>query len=74
MPMFEFESGTFPWFCHITFVRMENRVCLSRGVQVAGATWRAATKIVAGVGDQCRGPGMVKHRSGTHWPGDQEVG
>jgi hypothetical protein len=24
---------------------------LSRGVQVAGAAWRAATRIVAGVGD-----------------------
>jgi hypothetical protein len=32
------------------FVRVENRVCLSRGVQVAGATWRAATGIVTGVG------------------------
>jgi hypothetical protein len=31
--------------------RSENRVCLSRGVQEAGATWRAATRIVAGVGD-----------------------
>jgi hypothetical protein len=30
---------------------LENHVCLSRGVQVAGATWRAATRIVAGVGD-----------------------
>jgi hypothetical protein len=30
---------------------VENRVCLSRGVQVTGATWRAATRIVAGVGD-----------------------
>jgi hypothetical protein len=30
---------------------LENHVCLSRGVQVAGATWRAATKIVVGVGD-----------------------
>jgi hypothetical protein len=30
---------------------LENRVCLSRGVQVAGATWRAATRTVAGVGD-----------------------
>jgi hypothetical protein len=30
---------------------LENRVCLSRGVQVAGATWRAVTRIVAGVGD-----------------------
>jgi hypothetical protein len=33
------------------FVSLDNRVCLSRGVQVAGAAWRAATRIVAGVGD-----------------------
>jgi hypothetical protein len=32
-------------------VRMENRLCLSRGVYVIGATWRVATRIVAGVGD-----------------------
>jgi hypothetical protein len=31
--------------------RSENRVCLSRGVQEAGAAWRAATRTVAGVGD-----------------------
>jgi hypothetical protein len=31
---------------------VENRVCLSHGVQVAGAAWRAATRITAGVGDQ----------------------
>ena len=31
--------------------RSENRVCLSHGVQVPGAVWRAATRIVAGVGD-----------------------
>jgi hypothetical protein len=30
---------------------VENRVCLSHGVQVTGATWRAATRIVARVGD-----------------------
>jgi hypothetical protein len=30
---------------------VENRVCLSRGVQVTGAAWRATTRIVAGVGD-----------------------
>jgi hypothetical protein len=30
---------------------LENRVCLSHGVQVAGAAWRAAMRIVAGVGD-----------------------
>jgi hypothetical protein len=34
-----------------TFVRLENHVCLSRGVQVAGVAWRAATRIVAEVGD-----------------------
>jgi hypothetical protein len=31
--------------------RLKNRVCLSRGVQVAHATWHAATRTVAGVGD-----------------------
>jgi hypothetical protein len=31
--------------------RLENRVCLSRDVQVVGAAWRAATMIVVGVGD-----------------------
>jgi hypothetical protein len=30
---------------------LENHVCLSRGVQVAGAAWRVVTRIVAGVGD-----------------------
>jgi hypothetical protein len=30
---------------------LENRVCLSRGVQAAGAAWRVAMRIVAGVGD-----------------------
>jgi hypothetical protein len=30
---------------------LENRVCLSRGVQVAGAAWCATTRIMAGVGD-----------------------
>jgi hypothetical protein len=31
--------------------RLENRVCLSRGVQVAGVAWRAVTRTMAGVGD-----------------------
>jgi hypothetical protein len=35
----------------LSLFRSENRVCLSRGVQVAGAAWRAATRTVAGVGD-----------------------
>jgi hypothetical protein len=40
---------------------LENRVCLSRGVQVAGATWWAATRIVAKVGDlvQRTGDGRI---------------
>jgi hypothetical protein len=32
-------------------VHVENRVCLSCGVQVIGATWRVAMRIMAGVGD-----------------------
>jgi hypothetical protein len=30
---------------------LENRVCLSRGVQVAGVAWLAVTRIVSGVVD-----------------------
>jgi hypothetical protein len=30
---------------------LENHVCMSRGVQVAGVAWRAAMRIVVGVGD-----------------------
>jgi hypothetical protein len=30
---------------------LKNRVCLSRGVHVTGATWRVAARIVVGVGD-----------------------
>jgi hypothetical protein len=36
---------------HLFFVLLEYRVCLSRGVQVAGAAWRAAMWIVVEVGD-----------------------
>jgi hypothetical protein len=40
---------------------LENRVCLSRGVQVTGAAWRAAMRTVAGVGDlvQRTGDGRI---------------
>jgi hypothetical protein len=48
---FEFEFGTVLFCFSFTFVSLENRVCLSRGVQVAGAAWRVVTMIVAGVGD-----------------------
>jgi hypothetical protein len=42
--------GHFVCFTFI-FVHLENHVCLSRGVQVAGVAWRAAMRIVAEVGD-----------------------
>jgi hypothetical protein len=52
---------------------VENRVCLSRGVQMTGVAWPATLRIMAGVEDLVRGPGMVKHRLGTQWLDDQEV-
>jgi hypothetical protein len=60
--VFQNESKTYP--CYVRrgdsvtspaqrqqYPRSKNRVCLSRGVQEAGAIWRAATRTVAGVGD-----------------------
>jgi hypothetical protein len=44
-------SGQFHFVFLLSLFRSENRVCLPRGVQVAGAAWRAATMIIAGVGD-----------------------
>jgi hypothetical protein len=38
----------------LSLFHLENHVCLSRGVQVAGVAWRAATRIMAGVGDLVR--------------------
>jgi hypothetical protein len=34
----------------LSLFHLENCVCLSCGVQVAGVTWHAATRIMAGVG------------------------
>jgi hypothetical protein len=48
---FEFKCGTFCFVFLLSLFRSENHVCLSRGVQVAGAAWRAAMRTVAGVGD-----------------------
>jgi hypothetical protein len=48
---FEFEFRTVLFCFSFTFVSLENRVCLSRGVQVADAAWRVVTMIVAGVGN-----------------------
>jgi hypothetical protein len=49
--MFEFESGTVCFVFLLPLFHLENRICLSRGVQVVGVEWRAATWTVAGVGD-----------------------
>ena len=51
MARFEFESGMFCFCFSLPLIRSENRVCLSRGVQVAGAAWCAMTRTVTGVGD-----------------------
>jgi hypothetical protein len=43
--------GLFCFIFLLPLFRSENRVSLSRGVQVAGAAWRAATRTMVGVGD-----------------------
>jgi hypothetical protein len=48
---FAFEFKTLRWFYLLSLFRLENYVCLSRGVQVTDATERAVTRIVAGVRD-----------------------
>jgi hypothetical protein len=35
----------------LSLLHLENRVCLSCGVQVVDAAWPAAMRIVAGIGD-----------------------
>jgi hypothetical protein len=59
---FEFESETISFVLPLSLFYLENRVCLSHGVQVAGAAWHAATRIVAGVGD-------LVQRTGDDHPG-----
>jgi hypothetical protein len=48
---FEFKSEIVLFFFLLHLFHLENRVCLSRGVQVAGEAWRAVMMIVAGIGD-----------------------
>jgi hypothetical protein len=43
--------GRFRFVFLLSLFYSENRVCLSRGVQVAGAAWRAMTRIMTEVGD-----------------------
>jgi hypothetical protein len=50
---FEFKSEIV-LFCFVFLLHLfhlENRICLSRGVQVAGEAWRAVMMIVTGIGD-----------------------
>jgi hypothetical protein len=80
-------------FCFVfllSLFHLENRVCLSHGVQVAGAAWRAVTRTMAGVGDlvqrigdgrtcQVLGGRAVERSSGAvcglhHSRGDEEHG
>jgi hypothetical protein len=46
-----FNPGQFHFIFLLRLFHLENRVCLSRGVQVAGAVWRAVMRTVAGIGD-----------------------
>jgi hypothetical protein len=43
--------GQFHFVFLLPLFRLENRICLSRGVQVAGAACRAMMRTMAGVGD-----------------------
>jgi hypothetical protein len=43
--------GQFHFVFLLSLSRSENRVCLSRGVQVAGVAWRVVIRIMTGVGD-----------------------
>jgi hypothetical protein len=58
---FEFEFGTGSVCFTLFLFHLENCVCLSHGVQVAGAAWRVATRIMVGVGDliQRTGDGRI---------------
>jgi hypothetical protein len=51
---FEFEFGTVLFYFPFILFRLENRICLSRGVQVAGAVWRTVMMTMAEVGDLVR--------------------
>jgi hypothetical protein len=48
---FEFEYGRVLFCFILPLFHSANHVCLSHGVQVAGATWCVVMSTVAGVGD-----------------------
>jgi hypothetical protein len=43
--------GQFCFVFLLSWFRLENHICLSHGVQVVGAAWRAAMRIMVRVGD-----------------------
>jgi hypothetical protein len=54
-------TGQFYFVFLLSLFHLENRVCLSRGVHVVGAAWRAVTRIMAGLLDlvQRKGDGRA---------------
>jgi hypothetical protein len=82
--------GQFHFVFLLSLFHLENRVCLSRGVQVAGAAWHAVTRIMPGVGDlvqrtgddrigQVLGDRVIERSGGAvcglhHARGDEECG
>jgi hypothetical protein len=44
--------GQFDFVFLLSLFHLENCVCLSRGVQVAGVAWCAVMRIMVGVGDR----------------------
>jgi hypothetical protein len=48
---FEFESKIVLFCFPLPLFHLENHVCLSHGVQVTGAAWRVATRVMTGVED-----------------------
>jgi hypothetical protein len=53
--------GQFHFVFLLSLLCLENRVCLSRGVQMAGVAWHAVTRIMVRVGDlmQSTGDGRI---------------
>jgi hypothetical protein len=86
---FKFESEIVSFY-FLPLFHSENHVCLSRGVQVSGAAWRATMSIIVGVGDsvqrtrdghtgQVLGGQAIKRSDGVvcglhHARGDEERG
>jgi hypothetical protein len=74
LPCFEFEFRKFWWFYLINYFMWRNVfACLVMcrwQVWHSGQWWGSRQEYET----WCRGPMMVKHRSGTQWPNDREVG